>query len=286
MKHLIFGAIVTLSITGGAPVMAQDAQTLADIRQETSVLYVEITKLKRELSTTGSPNTASAGGSTLARLDSLESSLAQLTGKIEQLEFRIDGVTKDGTRQLEDLNFRICELEQGCDIGDLPSLAPLGGSAAAATPAPTPAAATAVPSTPTSSAGASGGQLAEAEQFDFDTAKAAYDKGDYEEAASAFSVFSQIYTGGVLTSEAHFLRGDSFSKLGKTEEAARAYLESFNVASEGPRAPSALLRLGTSMASLGHVSEGCVMLAEVDTRFSGTAQAAEALSERQNLSCQ
>jgi type II secretory pathway component PulJ len=36
------------------PVAAQDrAQTLADIRQELSVLWVEIQNLRRELSTTG-----------------------------------------------------------------------------------------------------------------------------------------------------------------------------------------------------------------------------------------
>ena len=43
------------------PVAAQSDQTLADIRQELSVLYVEIQKLKRELSTTGTPSVQLSG---------------------------------------------------------------------------------------------------------------------------------------------------------------------------------------------------------------------------------
>ena len=66
MKRVIFGAALALSILGGA-VMAQDAQTLADIRQEASVLSVEIAKLRREMSTTGAPNTQLSGASTLER---------------------------------------------------------------------------------------------------------------------------------------------------------------------------------------------------------------------------
>ena len=48
----LIALVVALAVA--APVAAQDrAQTLADIRQELSVLWVEIQSLKRELSTTG-----------------------------------------------------------------------------------------------------------------------------------------------------------------------------------------------------------------------------------------
>ncbi|MEL6652920.1 MAG: hypothetical protein AAFQ87_19130, partial [Bacteroidota bacterium] len=42
-------------------------ETLADLRQELSVLTVEMQKLRRELSTTGSPNVV-VGGDTLQRV--------------------------------------------------------------------------------------------------------------------------------------------------------------------------------------------------------------------------
>jgi tol-pal system protein YbgF len=277
MKNAILGAVMSVSLLGLLPAAAQDAQTLADIRQEAAVLSVELLKLKRELSTTGAPNTGFAGASTLERVDTMEASLTRLTGKMEQLEFRIDGIVKDGTRQLDDLNFRICELETGCDIGNLPSLAPIGGAAVS-----TPTTATQAPSTPLEG----GGQLAAAEQSDFDAAKALFDGADYTASAAAFGTFAQNYTGGFLTSEALFLRGESLSHLGSTSDAARAYLESFNASSEGPRAPSALLRLGASMAALGHVDKGCVMLAEVGTRFAGAAEAGQAAEARTALGCQ
>jgi tol-pal system protein YbgF len=210
----------------------------------------------------------------------MESSLTKLTSKMEQLEFRLDQIVSDGTRQLEDLNFRLCDLEAGCDIANLPALAPLGGADNAS------GANDVVVVGPGADAPMEGGgQLAEAEQADFDAAQAAFDAGSYDVAATAFATFAQNYTGGFLTSEAQFMQGEALNKLGQTSDAARAYLNSFNTSSEGPRAPAALLRLGASMAALGHVDKGCVMLGEVGSRFAGSGEAAEAQSARQTLGC-
>ncbi|MFT6169506.1 MAG: tol-pal system protein YbgF [Celeribacter sp.] len=283
MKRILMTTVVVFGVSFGATFQgaaAQDAQTLADIRQEAAVLSVELLKLKRELSTTGAPNTAFSGASTLERVDLMESSLTKLTSSMEQLEFRIDRIVADGTRQLDDLNFRVCDLETACDIGNLPALEPLGGAQA------TSGAGDVVAVGPGSEAPMDGGgQLAEAEQADFDAAQAAYDAGTYDIAASAFGAFAQNYTGGFLTSEAHFMRGEALNKLGQTSDAARAYLDSFNTSSEGDRAPAALLRLGASMAALGHVDKGCVMLAEVGSRFPGSPESTEAQTARQTLGC-
>ena len=46
-------AVLIAALLFATPVAAQDAETLADIRQELTVLYVELQKLKRELSTNG-----------------------------------------------------------------------------------------------------------------------------------------------------------------------------------------------------------------------------------------
>ncbi len=64
----IFGLVLALSVWAVAPARAQD-QTLADIRQELSVLFVDMQRLKRELSTTGGAGGAVGGGSALQRLD-------------------------------------------------------------------------------------------------------------------------------------------------------------------------------------------------------------------------
>ncbi|WP_417248229.1 tol-pal system protein YbgF [Celeribacter sp.] len=282
MKSMMVGVLMALSVSVSTalPAAAQDAQTLADIRQEAAVLSVELTRLKRELSTTGAPGTGFAGTSTLERVDLMEQSLSALTAKMEQLEFRINQVVKDGTNQLDDINFRLCELEAGCDIGNLPTLAPLGGVDVQA-----PAIGTVTG--PGSDVPMDGtGEMAIAEQSDFDAAMTLYNEGNYEASANAFGAFSQTYTGGPLTGEADFMRGEALSQLGKTSEAARAYLDSFSAAPEGDRAPSALLRLGTSLAALGQVERGCVMLQEVGNRFAGAPEVLEAQSARSNLGCQ
>jgi hypothetical protein len=51
------------------PALAQDnSQTLADIRQELSVLFVEIQRLRGELNTTGGASGSGASGTLLDRV--------------------------------------------------------------------------------------------------------------------------------------------------------------------------------------------------------------------------
>ncbi|MEM7319503.1 MAG: tol-pal system protein, partial [Pseudomonadota bacterium] len=51
------GWVLTAMIALPSVGQTQDQQTLADIRQELTVLHVEIQRLKREFSTTGAPAT-------------------------------------------------------------------------------------------------------------------------------------------------------------------------------------------------------------------------------------
>ncbi|WP_095588280.1 tol-pal system protein YbgF [Actibacterium ureilyticum] len=274
-SHVVFPALLSVLIGFGAPAMAQDQdQTLADIRQEMSVLFVEVQRLKRELSTTGGAASPAVGGTALERIDAIEAQLQRLTQKAEQLENRINQVVSDGTNRLGDLEFRLCELEKGCDIGKLGETSTLGGGALPAAPAPAPQ--PAAPNTP---------ELAVSERADYDRAKAALDAGDYRNAADLFSAFTQTYPGGPLSSQAHFQRGEALRELGETAPAARAYLESFSGAPSGETAPQALYKLGISLGDLGQTREACVTLGEVGVRFPGNAAVAQAESARQGLGC-
>src|SRR6056297_1908312 len=115
-RALILSCLLALP-AGTAP--AQDrAQTLADIRQELSVLWVEIQRLRTELSTTGSPSGVSGGGP-LERVDAIERELRRLTSATEDLQLRVDSIVSDGTNRIGDLEFRLCELEPDCDIASL-----------------------------------------------------------------------------------------------------------------------------------------------------------------------
>jgi len=253
------------------PAAAQD-QTLADIRQELSVLYVEVQRLKRELSTTGAPTTSVGGNSPLERIDAIEQELQRLTSKTEQLQFRVDSVVSDGSNRIGDLEFRLCELESDCDISQLGETTTLGGGDPATTPAvPIPVA------TET--------ELAVGEQVDFDNAQAALADGDFQAAADAFAVFTETYPGGPLSAEAHFLRGEALEQLGDTRPAARAYLDSFSSAPTGPQAPNALFKVGTSLAALGQMAEACQMLEQVEVRFPEADVTLDARSSMLSLGC-
>ena len=110
-----------------APVAFAQDQTLADIRQQLTVLYTDVQRLRTELSTTGALTTGAVGNTPLDRLNAIEAELVRLTAKTEEVEFRVNRITVDGTNRIGDLEFRLCELEDGCDIASLGDTPSLGG---------------------------------------------------------------------------------------------------------------------------------------------------------------
>jgi tol-pal system protein YbgF len=257
------------------------AQTLADIRAELSALSAQFNALKQELVTTGAAASGAAGGDALTRMDAIEAQLAQLTGKTEEVELKLNAVITDGTRRVNDLEFRVCELTEGCDIAALAAAQPIGGgpttTGGAATTAP-------LPTDPTAPV-AGGPELAVGEQADFDRAREVLGQGDFRAAADLFATFTQSYPGGPLTQEAHVLRGDALAQMGDTAGAARSYLDGFSGQPSGPKAGEALLKLGQSLGSLGQTPEACVTLQEVGARFPASPEAASAAVAMQGLGC-
>ena len=152
----------------------------------------------------------------LERVDTIESELARLTAKTEELEFQIGQVVGTAENQIGDLNFRLCELEPGCDIGALPDLT-LGAPGAPAV------------SGGQGPATAPGTELAANEQADFERASEALAQGDFRSAAEQFETFNATYPGGPLAVAAELRRGEAFEGMGDTRAAARAYLEAFRI---------------------------------------------------------
>ena len=100
-------------------------ETLADIRQDLNILYVEVLKLRRELSTTQSASmTTNNEASVLERLDGMKQELRRLTSETENLEFRINSIVSDGTNRVRDLEYRLVELEGG-DVSEIDLPQPL-----------------------------------------------------------------------------------------------------------------------------------------------------------------
>lgn len=274
MRFAAIAAIVMAGLTA-APAAAQDQQTLADIRQELTILSVEVQRLKREFSTTGAPSTTVAGASVLERVDAIEAELQRLTRQTEQLNQRVDRVVKDGTNRIGDLQFRLCELETGCDIAALPETPVLGGGEVPE--------GTVQPAPQDPNVGQT--ELAVGEQAEFDRAMQALESQDYASAANLFAAFNTTYPGSPLAAQAHLNRGRALDALGDTREAARAYLASFTGDSAGPSAPDALVELGAALGRLGQTDQACVTLREVGARFPGSDAVGRAQTEITALGC-
>ena len=266
-----FALIMAMAVPGGAA-FAQD-QTLADIRGELQALNSDVTALRSELVASGQAAQGVFGSTPLDRLNSIEAELTRLTSATENLEFRISRITRDGTNRIGDLEFRLCELEAGCDIGALGETPSLGGVDVE----PTAPVATA-PVT-------SGPSLAVGEQEDFSRAQAALASGDFRSAADLLATFNETYPGSPVAGDAHFLRGQAFEQLGELTNAARAYLAAFSGNPEGTIAPSALTQLGKSLAALGQTQDACITLGEVALRFPGAPEVGEAQSAMATLGC-
>ncbi len=273
------GLILCLSLLPSLGFAQDRAQTLADIRAELGALAAEFNALKAELVSTGAAASGAAGGDALQRMDTIEAELARLTSRTEEVELKLNRVVADGTNRIGDIEYRLCEVTEGCDPTSLGATPSLGGeTAAAAPPVSEPVA--------TGTAPAAGAELAVAEQEDFDRAKGVLGSGDFRAAADLFAAYAQSYPGGPLIPEAHFLRGDALTKLGDTSGAARAYLDAFSAAPDGPFAPDALLKLGEGLGALGQVPEACVTLAEVGVRYPGSMAATQSVVAMQGLGCQ
>lgn len=269
--------VAALMVIGPGRLAAQNDQTLADIRQELTILHVEVQRLRRELSTTGAASVTLTGTSVLERVAAIETELQRLTAQTEQLNHRIEQVVADGTNRIGDLEFRLVELEGG-DVSQLGETTTLGGDIPA------------MPQIGNGEVGATGSEpeteeLAVGEEADFQTASKALADGEYQQAADLFARFDQSYPGSPMSAEVNLSRGKALDGLGDTREAARAYLASFTANASGPVAPDALFELGAALGRLGQKDQACVTLGEVGVRFPGAEAANSASQELATLGC-
>jgi tol-pal system protein YbgF len=282
MRRLVLSLALVAPFLAAAPADAQDkAQTLADIKAELGQLMGQFNSLKAELVASGSASSGMAGGDALQRMDAIEAELTRLTSKTEEVELKLNRVVADGTNRIGDIEYRLCEVTEGCDVNNIPATPTLGGDAGGATTAPA-AAATPAPAP----AATDEPELAVAEKADFDRAKGVLGQGDFRTAADLFATYAQSYPGGPLTQEAQYLRGEALANLNDTAGAARAYLDAFSGKPDGSFAADSLLKLGQSLGTLGQTPDACVTLAEVGNRFPGSGQATQAQTAMAGMGCQ
>jgi len=261
-------------------------------------------RLAGERSTHGQPleRTAQAGApDLLVRLERLESQIRQLTGVIEQLQYR--------NAQLET---QVRRMQEEQELGGKSSPRPQPQARSPAVPAqPVPAGPPSPPRhgdafDPASNPNAPGaphalGSMAEGRggaadigmphsqilpppagpsgalpatlppsqtpQGEFDLAYGYVLRHDYALAEDSFRAFLSKYPNDRLTSEATFWFGETLFQRQRFRDAAEAFLNVSTKFEGSAKAPDALLRLGQSLAALGEKEAACASLGEVLRKF-------------------
>ncbi|MFS8037462.1 tol-pal system protein YbgF [Xanthobacter sp. AM11] len=241
----------------------------------------------------------------VARMERLESTLRQLTGQVEQLQFR--------NQQLE---AQVRRLEEAGGGVRTPAAAPGPAPGATVPPAGRTPAAPATPGKrsdafdpnmdPTAPgapqilgtapvgtgavpprAGAAGPQVAAlpgpgASVRDlYDAGQAQIQRQDYAGAEQTFRQIIQAHAGDRIIPDATFMLGESLFLRQAYSDAAASFLEVSTKYPNSTRAPEALLRLGQSLAGIGERETACATFLEVDRKYPRASSSIRQAVERE-----
>ena len=209
----------------------------------------------------------SGAGSTLDRVNALEAEITRLTGKIEELEFRIQSLVRDGTNRIGDLEFRLCELEADCDISEPRRHADAGRRRAAGGGAADRAGA-AVGSRRRPIGAAAASWRWPSRPISTRRWRRSTPATSARRSAAVRPVRRDLSRRAADRRRAvHARRGAGRSRA-QVAEAARAYLGAYSGDARRARTRrDALLKLGAALGELGQLTEACVTFGEVVTAF-------------------
>jgi tol-pal system protein YbgF len=262
--------------------------------------------------------TAQAGGTDLVlRLDRLENQIRQLTGVIEQLQYRNQQLESQLRRMAEDGDARgaprpvgparpqmvpgqqspvaappaVSRRGDAFDPAQHPNAAgaphTLGSLGAPGAPASRPGdtadASVGIPAPARINPAGTPATLAPSQtaKDEFDLAYGYVLRRDYVLAEETFRAFLSKYPGDRLTGDATFWLGESMFQRQRFRDAAEAFLNVSTKFEANAKAPDALLRLGQSLAALGEKEAACASLGEVLRKFPRASAGVKAGVERE-----
>jgi tol-pal system protein YbgF len=232
---------------------------------------------------------SSVAGDFEVRLQRLEQTLSDLTGRVEENGHQLSQLQDKLDRMSGDYEFRFQELEKG--TGGKPGMPPTVGGAANAPAAgnlaapkpgikqpdkPTP------PTAPTANPPAAGGAapaMTGDAQADYDRAFALLGKEDLAGAEKAFQAFIAKYGKNPLAGNAQYWLGETYYGRKKFPEAVAAFGDAFKGFPTGSKAPDSLLKLGMSFSQLGKKKEACTAYSQLLERFPNAAPSVRKLAD-------
>lgn len=255
---------------------------------------------------------ANAQAEMVLRMERLENTVRQLTGQVEQLQYRLQqmeagrpgGAPPAAALPPPTANRAPVSVPQSAPLAPPPGTAPPGAGKRSDAFDPTvvpeaPGAPQPLGSPGSSSAGLAGpaditpagaarpgAQVAALppsngpkDMFDLGTGQ--MQRQDYATADQTFRQFLQTYPSDRLVPEATYFLGESLFLRQNYKDAAEYFLQVSTRFPNAPRAPEALLRLGQSLAGLSEREAACATFAEVDRKYPRASSSVRQAVERE-----
>lgn len=224
------------------------------------------------------------------RLQRMERSLSELTGRYEEAVYQMSQLKDRLERINGDVDFRLQALEKGGGGGGL------GGGAATAPSAPaskTPDKPAAPPAAPPATAAKPADTKVAAlppgagPEKQYEHAFELLSKADYDRSEKEFREFLAKNKGHNLAGNAQYWLGETYYVRNKFVEAASAFAEAIQKYPKGTKAPDSLLKLGMSLAQLKQNADACTAFGQLVTKFPDASASIKrrAETERRRLSC-
>jgi len=295
--------LVAPGLAFATPVVAQSQEVLDRLGR----LERSVQDLQAEVLTGGaSPGTGlspAAGAQFEVRLQELERAVRDLTGRVEELDFKYRLLEDRFEVSQADMELRMQgggEAAGPVIVSSASSSAPVaaqpapladggpiiisGANTAAPAPAPIPA-----PSSGVVATAAPAGQATVLPQGapaeDYNNAYALLLQADYSGAEQAFSRFLQTHPNDPLAGNAQYWLGETYYVRENYQQAAIHFAEGYKNYPDGPKAPANLLKLGMSLGRIGRTADACASFRELDTRFPDSNVLQYARTERQRFGC-
>jgi len=279
IRYAVGPAIALALFAGAASAQSVDFYEFRQLEKRLEKSEAELQRLSNAVS----------GGDFLTQIDQVRGEISRVTNELEQLEFRVRQHEQQTKQRLEDLEYRVLELEGG-------DPATLFQSDDPAQPQPQQQGSLGAPEQPsggtlgtltTNSAGQTvAAPAANAEQAAFDAGVLAAQAGRQSEAKSLLEGFVTNYPDSPLAGEAYHWLGESYLAGGDYQSAASRFLDAATLYPSNAKAPDSLVRLGTTLSLLGQNRVACSTLAEVRQRYPGAAAAVQQADlEAQRAGC-
>ena len=279
IRRAIGPAFVLALLTGAASAQGVDYYEFRQLEKRLEQSEGELQRLSNAVS----------GGDFLTRLEQVKAEISRVTNELEQLEFRMRQHEQQSKQKLEDLEYRIIELEGGD-----PSI--LFQSDDPVQPLPQQQGSLTAPEQPsggtlgTLTTNATGQTLAapatSAEQAAFDAGVLAAQAGRQSDAKTLLEGFVTQYPDSPKAGEAYHWLGESYLAGGDYQSAASRFLDAATLYPSNAKAPDSLVKLGMTLSLMGQSQVACSTLAEVRQRYPGAAGAVQQADlEAQRAGC-